>query len=613
MLSTTGFVIPVPGISCVLSLPGNLFESADDLESRDTSGYEMLIRANDAGDRPGALVARMVNPASFSANSLNLWTPPAHGLALQPDTTYWVEVGKPGDVSYAGGVQGALPRFITQSGSEDPTNDSSWSIDDDSYMTSASQPGHWVEYDDGRVPMIEIKGTARTAPIAGESTGSASGSPTITGTPRVAEVLTADTSDISDPDGMSNVDEQVSGYAFQYQWQRVDANTEVATDITEGFGRTYLAKLEDEGYKLRVKVWYTDDNDVRKGPFTSAPTEVVAETSCSDGNELSELTSLTVQAVGGELTSFSPDFSSSEKDYTAWMSHGATGVDYTAAARHGDAHLRYDISSREEDAYRGEPVYSDRARIRVANYRDGDCHRSVYGVTTYTPKHTGLVVRGDTVTEGTDRSLSFEVILRPASDEQVTVEYATSDGTATAAEDYTAVSGELTFDAGDTMQVVSVPVMSDEVLEGDETVTLTLSNPSGAEIGHGTGTGVIKDANIPATGAPTISGTAQVGETLTADTSGISDDNGLTDVSYGYQWVRNDGTDDADISGATGSAYTLVDADEGNTIKLRVNFTDDAGFDEESLTSAATGTVAARPNSAATGAPTVSGPGWAGH
>ena len=64
--------------------------------------------------------------------------------------------------------------------------------------------------------------------------------------------------------------------------------------------------------------------------------------------------------------------------------------------------------------------------------------------------------------------------------------------------------------------------------------------------------------NNPATGAPTISGTAQVGETLTADTSGISDADGWTSVSYSYQWIRNDGNSDSAISGATGSTYTLT-------------------------------------------------------
>ena len=111
---------------------------------------------------------------------------------------------------------------------------------------------------------------------------------------------------------------------------------------------------------------------------------------------------------------------------------------------------------------------------------------------------------------------------------------------------------------------------------------------------------VIPGPNSPATGAPTISGTAQVGQTLTADTSGIVDDDGLDDVSYSYQWIRNDGTTDADISTATSSTYTLVTDEEGKTIKVKVSFSDDADS-EETLTSAATATVKAQ-NTPATGA-----------
>ena len=59
-----------------------------------------------------------------------------------------------------------------------------------------------------------------------------------------------------------------------------------------------------------------------------------------------------------------------------------------------------------------------------------------------------------------------------------------------------------------------------------------------------------------------------------------------------YQWIASDGATDTEISGATGSSYTLVPADVGKTIKVRVSFTDLAG-NQEALTSAATATVAA--------------------
>ena len=95
-------------------------------------------------------------------------------------------------------------------------------------------------------------------------------------------------------------------------------------------------------------------------------------------------------------------------------------------------------------------------------------------------------------------------------------------------------------------------------------------------------------ANNPATGSPAITGAAQVGETLTVDTSGIADEDGLDNTAFSYQWLA-DGTA---ISGATASTYTPVEIDEGQAVTMQVNFTDDAGNDE-TLTSAPTAAVAA--------------------
>ena len=96
--------------------------------------------------------------------------------------------------------------------------------------------------------------------------------------------------------------------------------------------------------------------------------------------------------------------------------------------------------------------------------------------------------------------------------------------------------------------------------------------------------------NNPATGAPGISGTAHVGQTLTASTSNIADADGLARVAYVYQWIRSDGTTDTDIAGQTEATYAPVSEDLGKSVKVRVSFTDDAGH-EESLTSAATAAV----------------------
>ena len=110
----------------------------------------------------------------------------------------------------------------------------------------------------------------------------------------------------------------------------------------------------------------------------------------------------------------------------------------------------------------------------------------------------------------------------------------------------------------------------------------------------------VKPGNFAATGQPGISGTAQVGQTLTATTSGISDadgktkaEDGDTGYAYTYQWILVDGNTETDISGETSSTYTPSSSDVGKTIKVRVSFTDDLDNAEGPLTSEQTAAVTA--------------------
>ena len=95
-------------------------------------------------------------------------------------------------------------------------------------------------------------------------------------------------------------------------------------------------------------------------------------------------------------------------------------------------------------------------------------------------------------------SLSFRVSLTPASTEDVTVSYATSDITANANEDYTPVSHSLSFTPGDTARIVEVAVLEDAIDEGKETLTLRLSNPEGAHLEDEIATGTIENNNAMA-------------------------------------------------------------------------------------------------------------------
>ena len=192
-----------------------------------------------------------------------------------------------------------------------------------------------------------------------------------------------------------------------------------------------------------------------------------------------------------------------------------------------------------------------------------------------------LRVRHATAREG--EPLRFAMELARASQAPVTVDYETADGTATAGEDYTAKRGTVTFTPGRTRRTVEVPVLRDGKVEGVETMVLRLSNArsEGSEVpvemkvseAQGAIENVAPEVNTPATGVPTINGTAQVGETLTAGTSDIADRNGLENATFSYQWFA----DHAKIAGANSSTRTLTDVDQGKAIRVRVSFTDDAG------------------------------------
>ena len=110
-----------------------------------------------------------------------------------------------------------------------------------------------------------------------------------------------------------------------------------------------------------------------------------------------------------------------------------------------------------------------------------------------------ISVSDGTVQEAEGAVLVFTATLSHASSRTVTVDYATSDGTAVAGSDYTAASGALTFNAGDTSQTVQVTVLTDSDDEGQETLTLTLSNPSQATLDDATGTGAIENGESTTT------------------------------------------------------------------------------------------------------------------
>ncbi len=136
--------------------------------------------------------------------------------------------------------------------------------------------------------------------------------------------------------------------------------------------------------------------------------------------------------------------------------------------------------------------------VRLSNASgNAEIVRSTSGVTILDDDGAAALTISDLTTQESAGAVRVHVTLSPASDEAVTVQYATSDGTATVGEDYTVQSGTLTIPAKDTEARIEVTILNDLTVEAAETFTVTLTSPAGAEISRGAATVTINDDDLP--------------------------------------------------------------------------------------------------------------------
>ena len=118
-------------------------------------------------------------------------------------------------------------------------------------------------------------------------------------------------------------------------------------------------------------------------------------------------------------------------------------------------------------------------------------------VVPVTEGDAGLSV-ADARVQGKSSVLAFTVSMDRTRDVAVRVDYATEDGSARAGEDYTAVSGTLTIEAGGRERTVEVPVLPALHVTGERTLTLRLSNAVSAVIDDGVATGaIVRESELP--------------------------------------------------------------------------------------------------------------------
>ena len=467
--------------------------------------------------------------------------------------------------------------------------------------------------DDARNP--ETLTSAATAAVSEAPNTLATGAPGITGTAQVGQTLTATVGNIADVEGLP--DPFLMDADTSFQWIRVDTDSTEA-DILGATASSYTLMGADQGKTIKVKVSFTDDasnsETLTSAAYPTSGTVLPANTAPTSADKVVNTNEDT------EYTFSSADFPFTDTDIGASLASvtivglptlGTLTLSGTAIA---SGVLPQMVTAPELTAgslkYQPAANLSGPARFtfRVNDGTDDSAGfntltiivASLNDPATGTPGITGTAQVGQTLTATVGDIADVEGLPAPfltdadTSFQWIRVDGGDSDILGATASTYTLVGA----DQGKTIRVKVGFKDNDGYAEGPRTSAATAAVRAAAV------------TNSPATGAPAITGTAQVGQMLTAVTTGIMDADGLTNVSYTYQWTRVD-TDstEADILGATASSYTLVGADQGKTIRVKVSFIDNDGYAEGPLTSAATAAVraAAVTNSPATGAPAITG------
>ncbi|WP_199744018.1 Calx-beta domain-containing protein, partial [Trichormus variabilis] len=195
-----------------------------------------------------------------------------------------------------------------------------------------------------------------------------------------------------------------------------------------------------------------------------------------------------------------------------------------------------------------------------------------------------------TIVEGqtNPQNVTYTVTLSSTSNQTITVQYATANGTATAGSDYTSKTGTLTFNPGVKTQSIIIPIVNDAINEANETFTLTLKSPTNASLGtKASAITTITDTlnasttttlaagveNLTLTGTSAINGTGNANDNVLR---GNSANNTLTGGNGNdtYAFVANSalGTDRV-VETATGGIDTLDFTDTTAVVKVNLGTT----------------------------------------
>ena len=450
-------------------------------------------------------------------------------------------------LSFESALPTALDGFALRSGSQERSLASAtYSASVFSYAWSDPPFGPWT---DGQEVAFELAAANNPA----------TGAPTISGTARVGETLTAATAGIMDTDGLM-------GVSYTYQWIREDSNgmnpVEIGTDSS-----TYVLVAADEGKKIKVRVSFQDDegND-----------EALTSAAYPSGMETVAAAPVQTPTDVSADWSLIPSGLSTGEDFRLLIVTSTQQIAAATAIASYNTVVQGDVSG---TGHTDIQAYS-------AGFRMLGCTETVSAITNTNTASTDTAAPiywlngakvADDYTDLYDGSWDSNAPKYPAGTNAPTSGSDSQTFTG-CTETGASRSG---FYLGAFAVVEGSPGISGSELDANSAIVSTASLRF-----YGLSEIFRVSANTVATGAPTISGTVEVGQTLTAAIGNIADIDGLPETfpdDYSFQWIRvnSDGSSDPeDIAGASASTYRLVAADEGKRIRVRVGFADDEGTPE---------------------------------
>ena len=247
-------------------------------------------------------------------------------------------------------------------------------------------------------------------------------------------------------------------------------------------------------------------------------------------------------------------------DNTATDGSDYTGSTGTATILAGDTSTTVDVAIADDAVYEGDETLN----LDLSGEVNGAL-ADAQGQGTITDDDPMPTIDVDSPSAGeADTSMTFTISLDVAAAVDVSVDYATADGSALDAEDYTGASGSATVVAGNTSTTVDVAILDDGVYEGDEDFSLGLSNEVNGMLGTASGTATITDDDAAPGVAIADNGVTEGdGGTSTLDLSVSLTGVSAFDVSVDYATADGTATAGSDYVADSGTVTILAGATTG--------------------------------------------------